>query len=126
LGETVRSLLAISLMALAAAGAWAQQPSAPAKPANPNVTPTTLRLPELDKGETVTITGMVPIPKVGDGAPLFTSLDLKTLGDDTQKAMTDIRHDFRRCGGSGTGAIMVGNPSWSVTSAPVSVCREFP
>lgn len=117
------ALLLAGVATLAVAGAAAQQSSRPARSIDPDTTSTTLRLPDFDKGETVTITGMVPIPNVGEGAPLFTSLDLKKMADDTQTAIADTRRDMRRCGGSGVGPVIF-RPS-EKPSLPNLLAQEF-
>lgn len=46
----------------------------------------------------VVVTGMVPVPDVGEGAPLFTAEDMKVLEKETRKTATESRADLRRCG----------------------------
>jgi hypothetical protein len=95
LGKIVRRTLAASLVALTAAAAAAQQ--VPAPPANPEFRPTTMRLPEFDSGERVVVYGMVPIPDVGEGAPLFTAEDLGKMESETRRQALKTFSDRRKC-----------------------------
>jgi hypothetical protein len=84
MGETVRRALAVSLVAITAAAAAAQQ--APQTP--------------VDGGERVIVYGMVPIPDVGEGAPQFTAKDVDAMEEAARKTMADTRSDTRRCSNS--------------------------
>lgn len=68
-----------------------------------------MRLPEFDGGERVVVYGMVPVPDVGEGAPLFTAQDLGKMESDAHKAVADTRSDVRKCGGRPTGIVF--NPA---------------
>ena len=58
----------------------------------------------IDTGERVVVTGMVPIPDVGEGAPLFTSLDVEQIEAAVRTIETDARRDMRRCNKPAFGA----------------------
>ncbi len=47
----------------------------------------------------VVVVGTVPIPDVGEGAPIFTSIDVETIEHAARKTATDARRDFQRCRG---------------------------
>jgi hypothetical protein len=85
LGEIVREVIGVLLFALttAAAAAAAQQVEVQAL------------------GERVVVTGMVPIPDVGEGAPRFTSKDVKAIEEAARDVATDSRQDIQRCKPSG-------------------------
>lgn len=70
-------------------------------------------LPKTDDADKVVITGMVPIPDVGEGAPQFTAQDLASLQADVEKTQATSRSDAGRCGGAPTGIRFdpVGAPS---------------
>jgi hypothetical protein len=102
MGEIMRRVLAASILALTAATAAAQQ--AP-PPADPEFRPTQMRLPEFDSGERVIVYGMVPVPDVGEGAPLFTAEDLGKMESETRRVAAETRSDVRKCGGSPTGIV---------------------
>ncbi len=85
----MRKLVTLSLVSLmAVAGAQAQR-------APENIRPKVVEQPP----DRVVITGMVPIPDVGPGAPQFTSADVAELGKLADKTATKASRDYRTCGG---------------------------
>ena len=56
--------------------------------------------PDADAKNRVVVGAMVPIPDVGDGAPLFTSSDIAKMQSETQRLVMKARSDLRRCGRS--------------------------
>lgn len=84
--RAMRSIgLACLVAALAASAADAQK--APAE----------IPQTEVNGRDRVVITGMVPVPDVGRGAPLLTSRDVEAIEETARQAKGDAERDFRRC-----------------------------
>ncbi|HVY89370.1 MAG TPA: hypothetical protein VG942_10910 [Hyphomonadaceae bacterium] len=71
---------------------------------------TTQRSADLNDRDKVVITGMVPIPDVGPGAPRFTSDEVKALEDAASKSLADASSDMAKCGGDPFRAMMACKP----------------
>ena len=75
----MRRVVAALIVVLSAAAANAQQ------------------TPVESERERVVITGMVPIPDVGEGAPRFTSKDVEVIEEAARDVAADAQRDMRRC-----------------------------
>lgn len=84
-----------AIVMLASAGVVAAQQATapttiPSGTATPSPTPTPM--------DTVTITDrMVPIPKVGPGAPLYSARDIDAIAAENQRAKSQLKGDIRSC-----------------------------
>lgn len=60
------------------------------------------RLPSvpIEGRDVVVITGIVPVPNVGEGAPLFTLNDVEAIAKTARDASAQAQHDMRRCAGA--------------------------
>jgi hypothetical protein len=63
-----------------------------------NLPPKIDTTPDADAKNRVVVGAMIPIPDVGEGAPLFTSSDLGQMQAETQRLVSKSRSDLRRCG----------------------------
>ena len=78
----------------------------------------------VNREDRVVITGMVPVPDVGEGAPLFTTLDIKDIEEKARDVAIDSASDYMTCSpGRRVIAPMTCKPNGAITITDLLACE---